>query len=106
MFYLFHNIINFLGIVGQLMRKVLRLANEEDFNKLKKNRVDEVIAHYIFKHRVKAFNLEMKLIDVEYQFARNRLTFYFTASGGVEPQNLHFGSIKSVCSSQLPHFSH
>ncbi|CUS90999.1 PSP1 C-terminal conserved region, partial [Candidatus Kryptonium thompsonii] len=75
---------NFLGIVGQLMRKVIRLANEEDLNKLKKNREDEVKAHYIFKQRVKAFNLEMKLIDVEYQFDRNRLTFYFTASGRVD----------------------
>lgn len=75
---------NFLGIVGQLMRKVIRLANEDDLNKLRKNREDEIKAYYIFKQRVKVFNLEMKLIDVEYQFDRNRLTFYFTAGGRVD----------------------
>lgn len=74
----------FLGIVGQLMRKVIRLANGEDLEKLRKNREDEVKAYYIFKQRVKAFNLDMKLIDVEYQFDRNRLIFYFTADGRVD----------------------
>ncbi len=74
----------FLGIVGQVMKNVIRLANEEDLKRLRKNREDEIRASYIFKQRVKEFNLEMKLIDVEYQFDRNRLIFYFTADGRVD----------------------
>ncbi len=74
----------FLGIVGQLMRKVIRLANEEDLKRLRGNREDEVKAYHIFRQRVKSFNLDMKLIDVEYQFDRNRLIFYFTADGRVD----------------------
>ncbi len=79
-----HNKRKFLGIVGQVMRKVIRPANEEDLKKLRKNREDEVKAYYIFKQRLKVFDLEMKLIDVEYQFDRNRLTFYFTADGRID----------------------
>jgi hypothetical protein len=32
----------FLGVVGQLMRKVIRQANEEDLKRLKRNREDEI----------------------------------------------------------------
>lgn len=75
---------NFLGIVGQVMKKVIRVATEDDLLRLEKNRSDEKKAFDIFRSRVKVFNLEMKLIDVEYQFDRNRLTFYFTANGRVD----------------------
>jgi cell fate regulator YaaT (PSP1 superfamily) len=72
------------GIVGQPMRKIIRKATYGDLKRLRKNREDEEKAFHVFKERVKLFNLDMKLVDVEFQFDRNRITFYFTAEGRVD----------------------
>jgi len=72
------------GLVGQPMRNALRLATPEDMKHLEENRQIEEKAASIFLERCRRHNLQMKLIGVEYQFDRTRITFYFTADGRVD----------------------
>jgi len=65
-------------------RSILRPASEEDLNKIAKNHEDENAAWEKCQNLVEKHSLEMKLIDIEYQFDRNKLTFYFTADHRVD----------------------
>ena len=76
------------GIIGQPMRKILRTANVEDINEALSNRYAEDDAASTFRNLCKKLLLEMKLIAVEYQFDRSRITFYYTADGRVDFRNL------------------
>jgi cell fate regulator YaaT (PSP1 superfamily) len=63
---------------------ILRPAGDEDKEKIRLNREDEQnyweqTLKLIGKHQ-----LEMKLVDIEYQFDRNKLTFFFTADHRVD----------------------
>ncbi|OPX31861.1 hypothetical protein B1H10_08265 [candidate division KSB1 bacterium 4484_188] len=59
--------------------KVMRLATPENLKKLKENRLEEEKAFRVCKEKIAKRNLNMKLVDVEYQFDRNKLIFYFTS---------------------------
>jgi len=76
------------GIIGQAMGKLLRLANDEDLKALAEIGGIEKNAVSIFKERCLKHNLQMKLITVEFQIDRSRLTFYFTAERRVDFRSL------------------
>ncbi|MCX6826102.1 MAG: regulatory iron-sulfur-containing complex subunit RicT [candidate division Zixibacteria bacterium] len=63
---------------------ILRPASEEDRRKLTQNRADEEMGWDKVLVFIKKYNLDMKLVDIEYQFDRNKLTFYFTAEHRVD----------------------
>jgi len=63
---------------------VLRPANEEDLAKLDENRKEEEEAWPNAQHLIKKHELEMKLVDIEYQHDRNKITFFFTADHRVD----------------------
>lgn len=70
------------------LKKVLRIATEEDIsihneNQLKKKKAFEVCQEKIITHK-----LEMKLIDAEYTFDNNKVIFYFTSDGRVDFREL------------------
>jgi cell fate regulator YaaT (PSP1 superfamily) len=67
---------------------ILRKAIYEDFEKSKENRVAEKEAREFFMGEVERIELEMKLVDIEYQFDKKKLTFYFTADGRVDFREL------------------
>jgi cell fate regulator YaaT (PSP1 superfamily) len=67
---------------------ILRKATDEDTEKLKDNRRNESSAFYIGKEYIEKRNLNMKLVDVEYQFDQNKLTFYFTSCQRVDFREL------------------
>jgi len=67
---------------------VLRKADDKDIEKLKDNRRSEASAFYIGKEYIEKRNLNMKLVDVEYQFDQNKLTFYFTSCQRVDFREL------------------
>lgn len=69
-------------------RKVLRRATDEDLRIVAFHRDQEVLAHDICLEKIHMLDLPMKLVDVEYQFDRNRITFYFTADGRVDFREL------------------
>ena len=56
---------------------ILRPANDEDLKKENENRADEDSAWERAQELINKHQLEMKLIDIEYQFDRNKITFFF-----------------------------
>ncbi len=72
------------GLVGQPMRKILRIANEKEIEQSEENRRTEDSAAHVFIEKCAKHNLSMKLAAVEYQFDHARLTFFFTAETRVD----------------------
>ena len=70
------------------LKKVLRIATEEDLAHAKENREKEKSALAICQEKIAQHKLEMKLIDVEYTFDNNKLLFYFTSEGRVDFREL------------------
>jgi len=70
------------------MKKVVREASESDLKVLLFHRDQEHTAFQICLDKIEKLGLPMKLVDVEYQFDRNRITFYFTADGRVDFRQL------------------
>lgn len=77
-----------LGLYGEPIPAFLRKLNEEDQNMLDKNRQEEAKAHELFKVKVQKYSLNMKLVDIHYQFDRNKLYFFYTADGRVDFREL------------------
>ena len=74
--------------VKQPLKPIMRVATEKDAEQNKENLELEKNALRICKEKVANHGLEMKLIDAEYSFDRNKLTFYFTADGRVDFREL------------------
>lgn len=70
------------------LKKVLRVATEEDEQIHLKNKDKEKDAFEICLEKIEKHGLEMKLIDVEYTFDNNKVIFYFTADGRVDFREL------------------
>ncbi|MEX2104479.1 MAG: regulatory iron-sulfur-containing complex subunit RicT, partial [Bacilli bacterium] len=66
------------------LKKVIRLANEEDSAQATQNQMAAKEAFAACTEKIKEHILKMKLIDVEYTFDRNKIIFYFTAEGRVD----------------------
>jgi cell fate regulator YaaT (PSP1 superfamily) len=63
---------------------IVRKASPEDLQHYQENREKEKEALKICQTMAKDHQLEMKLVDVEYQFDGRKITFYFTAEGRVD----------------------
>lgn len=74
--------------VVQPLKKVLRIATDEDKASEIKNKEKEREAFAVCKTKIIKHALEMKLIDCEYTFDNNKLLFYFTADGRVDFREL------------------
>ena len=70
------------------LKKVIRVATEEDSQHDEENHKREIDAFNICLQKIKDHKLEMKLIDVEYTFDNNKVLFYFTADGRVDFREL------------------
>lgn len=70
------------------LKKVYRLASEEDFNQREKNREIEKNAHAFCMECIKKLGLQMNLFSVEGTFDASKLTFFFTADGRVDFREL------------------
>ncbi|MCR4435008.1 MAG: stage 0 sporulation family protein [Clostridiales bacterium] len=70
------------------LKKVIRIATNEDEQHAEENSKREKEAFNIYLQKVKDHNLDMKLIDVEYTFDNNKILFYFTADGRVDFREL------------------
>lgn len=76
------------GEWNQPLKKVLRVATQQDLEQLQKNREKETHAHKVCLEKITKHGLDMKLIDVEYAFDNNKILFYFTADGRVDFREL------------------
>lgn len=74
--------------VVQPLKKVMRLATEEDKEAEVKNKAKEREAYEVCRKKIHKHGLDMKLIDCEYTFDNNKLLFYFTADGRVDFREL------------------
>ncbi len=74
--------------VIQPLKKVIRIATEEDMKKNEENKKKEKEAFGICIEKIKKHKLDMKLIDVELTFDLNKIIFYFTADGRVDFREL------------------
>ncbi len=66
------------------LKKVLRVADDKDRLQVEENKRDARVAYDICLEKIEEHGLEMKLVDVEYTFDRNKVIFYFTADGRIE----------------------
>lgn len=70
------------------LKKVIRVATEEDEIRNQENKEKEREAFDICLEKVQKHGLDMKLTDVEYTFDNNKIIFYFTADGRVDFREL------------------
>ncbi|NLY76755.1 MAG: stage 0 sporulation family protein [Tissierellia bacterium] len=70
------------------LKKVIRVATEEDCQIHKNNKDKAEEAFHICEEMIAEHQLPMKLIDVEYTFDNNKVIFYFTAEGRVDFREL------------------
>ena len=68
--------------------EISRKATEGDISHLNENRNLEQEAFKTCRQKIENHELVMKLVDVEYQFDRNKITFYFTADKRVDFRSL------------------
>lgn len=74
--------------VVQPLKEVIRKATPEDTAKLEDNIKKEKEAFSICEEKIKARELDMKLISVEYTLDVNKIIFYFTAEGRIDFREL------------------
>ncbi len=70
------------------LKKVIRMATEQDIKAELQNREKEKQAFKICEEKILKNGLVMKLVDVEYTFDNSKITFFFTADGRVDFREL------------------
>ncbi|HSI66928.1 MAG TPA: stage 0 sporulation family protein [Planococcus sp. (in: firmicutes)] len=70
------------------LKEVVRVASDRDRHQVEDNRLEAARAFELGTSKIGEHKLDMKLVDVEYTFDRNKIIFYFTAEGRVDFRNL------------------
>lgn len=70
------------------LKKVIRIADAQDQLTVERNEQYAQDALAICADKIDKHELEMKLIEVDYTFDRNKIIFYFTADGRIDFRNL------------------
>lgn len=70
------------------LKPVMRVATPQDDQTNDENLIKEKEAFTVCLEKIAKHELEMKLIDSEYTFDRNKLLFYFTADGRIDFREL------------------
>ncbi|MCK6255107.1 stage 0 sporulation family protein [Fictibacillus sp. WQ 8-8] len=70
------------------LKKVVRSANEKDTLAVDENKKAAQNAFELCTEKITEHKLDMKLVDVEYTFDRNKVIFYFTADGRIDFREL------------------
>ncbi len=73
---------------GQQLLEIIRKPVREDLEQMEENHQLEQDAFKDCQKRIEEHGLDMKLVDVEYQFDRNKITFYFTSDARVDFREL------------------
>ncbi|MDZ7316250.1 MAG: regulatory iron-sulfur-containing complex subunit RicT [candidate division KSB1 bacterium] len=85
-----------LGIVNQIgsllerkrrdtpIRNIIRKPTVQDMARYRENRRKEFEAYQLCRKKVAEHGLDMKVVDVEYQFDGQKITFYFTAEKRID----------------------
>jgi cell fate regulator YaaT (PSP1 superfamily) len=70
------------------LKRVVRVAQKEDLEKLKENQERAREALGICADKIEKHGLSMRLVDAEYTFDNSKVIFYFTADGRIDFRNL------------------
>ena len=70
------------------LKKVIRIATSKDLKHYEENKQKEKEAFKICEEKIKKYNLQMNLTDVEYKFDNSKILFYFTADGRIDFREL------------------
>ncbi len=70
------------------LKKIVRIAEQKDRLSVQENKEEAAHAYKVCSEKISEHDLDMKLVDVEYTFDRNKVIFYFTADGRVDFRNL------------------
>jgi cell fate regulator YaaT (PSP1 superfamily) len=70
------------------LKQVIRIANDEDKKIVSENKTAANHAFQVCTEKIVEHKLDMKLVDVEYTFDRNKVLFYFTADGRIDFREL------------------
>ena len=70
------------------LKKLIRIATEEDLNTVKQNKEKEKKAFDICLEKIEKHGLDMKLVEAEYTFDNSKILFYFTSDGRVDFREL------------------
>jgi cell fate regulator YaaT (PSP1 superfamily) len=73
---------------GEEYPKIIRLGTEYDYDRMRFNRQKEEETFHESLRFISKHHLNMKLVDVEYQFDCNKITFFFTAEKRVDFREL------------------
>ena len=74
--------------IQEPLRKVIRVVTDKDRRMYEENKAKEPEAKKVFEEKVKAHDLKMKLVDVEFKFDGSKVIFYFTADGRIDFREL------------------
>ncbi|MED3645618.1 stage 0 sporulation family protein [Halalkalibacterium halodurans] len=70
------------------LKQVIRVATEKDKLAVQENKEAAKKAYDVCVQKIMEHQLDMKLVDVEYTFDRNKVLFYFTADGRIDFREL------------------
>ncbi|WP_059105333.1 PSP1 domain-containing protein [Shouchella shacheensis] len=70
------------------LKQVIRVATVEDIRTVRENREAAQEALDVCQEKISEHQLEMKLVEVEYTFDRNKVLFYFTADRRIDFREL------------------
>jgi cell fate regulator YaaT (PSP1 superfamily) len=70
------------------LKKVIRIASQKDIKHDEENREKEKEAFKICEEKIKKYQLDMHLTEVEYKFDNSKILFYFTADGRIDFREL------------------
>lgn len=76
------------GDIVSPLRKIIRIATEEDLKQVESNKQKEKEAFIICNEKIDKHKLEMKLVDIQYAFDTSKIVFFFTADGRVDFREL------------------
>ncbi|MBQ7957841.1 MAG: stage 0 sporulation family protein [Clostridia bacterium] len=70
------------------LKKLIRIATEEDLKIVAQNKEKEKKAFDICLEKIEKHGLDMKLVEAEYTFDNSKILFYFTSDGRVDFREL------------------
>ncbi|MCK0473605.1 stage 0 sporulation family protein [Halalkalibacter sp. APA_J-10(15)] len=70
------------------LKQVIRIATAKDKLVVEENQEAARKAFLVCSEKINEHQLDMKLVDVEYTFDRNKVLFYFTADGRIDFREL------------------
>lgn len=70
------------------LKDIIRVATQKDKEQNENNLKKEKEAFDIAQENIKKHNLDMNLVDVQYQFDNSKILFYFTAEGRIDFRDL------------------